>query len=161
LGLSLIFGVTLAIGGAVTSAPQLVLARTPTNWDVQVGSDVLDSRLTVSSFLPSALTIRIGDTVVWTYASSLVPHTVTFLDGGARLPDFVPNPTKPDEFLLGPAEDPRGRQDSVTAYSGVGLVNSGDLSFPDTSPFCMTFNRPGVYAYACMFRDERRDPGSV
>src|SRR3979411_1146449 len=113
-----IVAVTLAIGSVARSDPPTVLARTPTNWDVQVGKDVPDARLTANAFLPSALTIRVGDTVVWTQASSLVPHTVTFLDGGARLPDFVPNPTRPGELLLGPAEDPRGRQEPVTEYSG-------------------------------------------
>src|SRR5207253_534699 len=81
----------------------------------------------------------------------LVPHTVTFLDGNARLADFVPNPTGPGELLLGPAEDALGRQEPTTAYTPAGLVNSGDRAPPDASPFRMSFSRPGVYAYACMF----------
>jgi plastocyanin len=151
LGLRLIIAVTLAMGVVGRAEPLIAVASAATDWDVQVGSDVLDAGLTVNGFLPSALTIHVGDTVVWTQASSLVPHTVTLLDGSPRLPDFVPNPTTPGELLLGPAEDARGRQEPVTPYTGAGLVNSGDLAPPDASPFRMSFSRAGVYAYACMF----------
>ncbi len=150
LGLLLVFVLAISTGELGRSNLFGAAAQAASSWDVQVGNDVPDT-LTVNGFLPSALTIHVGDTVVWTQASSLVPHTVTFLDGNSRLPDFVSNPTAPGELLFGPAGDPSGRQEPVTMYAGAGMVNSGDLTPPDASPFRMTFSRPGVYAYACMF----------
>jgi plastocyanin len=148
---SLVSAVALVIGSSGSAVQPSSVALAATSWDIQVGGDVTDAVLTVNAFLPSTLTVHVGDTVTWTQASSLVPHDVAFLDGGPRLPDFAPSPTVQGELSLGPAAFPLARQDPVTAYAGTGVVNSGNLGVPDASPFRMTFSRPGVYAYACMF----------
>jgi plastocyanin len=76
-------------------------AATPTSgtsggtvWDVQAGDE--GDEFVLLRYFPDPLTIKAGDTVRWTDASKMEPHTVTFL-GGEAPPDLVvPEPQEGD-----------------------------------------------------------------
>ncbi len=138
--------VTLALSGR-TVVP---VAQAAQSWDVQVSGDVEADNLTVNAFLPSSLTVHVGDSVRWTLASQFAPHTVTFLAGTPRPTDFVPGPG-PGELSPGPGGAPAGPHGPNAAYDGSGLAGSGRLDAPDVSPYSLTFTQTGVYDYICTF----------
>jgi plastocyanin len=93
-------------------------------------------------FGAQALTVRVGDTVVWTQNDSNELHTVTFLDQGNEVPFFVGG------HLNQIGAMPAGG----SVYSGEGYVNSGVLTAGKR--FSLSFNRAGTYEYACLIHDE-------
>lgn len=111
---------------------------------VYVGS--ADMTAMVMRFVRTKVTIRTGETVTfdWALNKAPVPHTVTFGDEPAT---------------MAPVGDP-------TNYSG-GTLSSGVMLGPDFMPpgapstYAVTFTKPGVYHYLCMFHDGMGMIGTV
>ncbi|HEY8745072.1 MAG TPA: plastocyanin/azurin family copper-binding protein [Chloroflexota bacterium] len=130
-----------------TSIPVAQAAQT---WDVQVGGDLEEENIAVNAFLPSSVTVGVGDSVRWTLATQPKAHSVTFLAGAPRPADFVPGPG-PGELSPGPGGGPAGPRGPNAAYDGSGLAGSGRLDAPNASPYSLTFTQAGVYDYICTF----------
>ena len=102
-------------------------------------------------FVPTNLTIKAGDTVMWKQNSAMTPHTVTLLPNqGAPAPTVVePQGNGPPTVKLNPAIlAPAGG----TSYAGSGYYNSGfllPLMDPTPAPrdYALTFTAPGTYTY--------------
>jgi len=69
---------------AVSEPVQAPQAAAPRELTLLVGSG--EDTVSVNAFLPSKVTVRVGDTVIWKLNQPDEPHTTTFLSGGARLP---------------------------------------------------------------------------
>jgi plastocyanin len=99
-------------------------------------------------FLPTTLTVRRGDRVVWTLADPLEVHTVTFTSG-APTPDFLEvRPQAGGQPLLvipAPVAGPAGG----TTYTGQGYLNSGIVSIGNAVIFTVDAP-PGTYEYLCL-----------
>ena len=80
------------------------LAATATTWEVQVGGDDRANLLMTMAYFPDTLSVHVGDTVAWKFASF---HTVTFNAGKDPLPLFIPGPN-PGELAVGPGGFPSG-----------------------------------------------------
>jgi plastocyanin len=105
------------------------------------------------TYLPQEVTIKAGETVRWTYAGSMSPHTVTFLGGEAPIEDLVPvgGEAGPPAITINP--NSFFPSDSASQpYSGAGIVNSGWLGpFPGMAQsFEIVFAAPGEYGYYCI-----------
>ena len=93
-------------------------------------------------FGADALTVKVGDTVVWTQNDLNELHTITFLDQGKDVPFFV-------KGLLNPVgATPAGGK----AYSGSGFFNSGVLKAAQS--YSLRFDRAGTYTYVCLIHDD-------
>jgi plastocyanin len=126
-------------------------ARAADVWDVQVSGDVATDGIMANAFFPGTLTIHQGDTVRWTWATTLAPHTVSF-PGPYPPPNiFIPGP-QPGSVAGGPGFFVQG---DVTAgnhgsYDGTVATGSGVPLDSDAPPFTLTFAKPGVYPYLCL-----------
>lgn len=116
-----------------------------TNYNDWTGESV--GRATVMRFLPSVLTISVGDTVTWTNPDMMDPHTVTFAPDG-----------KYPEFPSAQALIPTGN----TTYDGSTFTNSGLImpmgappvkGVPTTTSYTLKFTKAGVYTYHCLIHD--------
>ena len=115
----------LLVGGLVRLAAPVQAATT---WQARVGVASADQAIQAHVFLPSLLTIDVGDTITWTFQAG-EPHTVTFLSGNP-----APSPFSP------PSGGP--------TYDGTGLVNSGLLN--NNATFSLTFTVAGTFGYVCL-----------
>ena len=112
---------------------------------VYVGAADMDAM--VMRFIASNVTVKVGHTVTFDMAKNMglpIPHTVT----------FGPEPPAPT-----PVGDP-------TAWDGTGTLSSGVLlppgfGPPGSSTYAVTFTKPGVYHYICMFHDDMGMVGTV
>jgi plastocyanin len=110
-------------------------------------------------YLPADLTVRRGDTVVWTNGDDFAPHTVTFTSGGP-VPPFLeprPQPAGPP-LVVAPARAvaPSGG----TVYTGTGFLNSGLVMYGNA--FAVTFEAPpGTYRFACVLHGALNHAGTV
>jgi plastocyanin len=119
------------------------------SWNVQVSAEDASTQLMGQGFYPSPLTIHVGDTVSWNWASSVI-HTVTFYGGEAPPTFLLPGPD-PGSLQAGPAFFPAGPQEPGAEYDGVGLASSG-AHFGPAEPdyrYSLTFTQPGVFEYVC------------
>ncbi len=107
---------------------------------------------TVMRFLPSDITVHVGDTVHFVNRDPYTPHTVTFGE----------EPPGGDVGLIAPANRSYPF-DTPTSYDGSFDLNSGFLlSFlPWGNTFSVTFTAPGTYPYICGLHDEMGMVGSV
>jgi plastocyanin len=110
-------------------------------------------------YLPADLTVRRGDTVVWTNGDDFAPHTVTFTSGEAVPPFLEPRPQPGGSpLVVAPARSvaPSGG----TVYTGSGFLNSGLIG--SGNAFAVTFAAPpGRYAYACVLHVGQNHTGTV
>ncbi|HLZ70080.1 MAG TPA: hypothetical protein VKV26_09265 [Dehalococcoidia bacterium] len=146
----MLFGLALLALPGVLTLPRHA-ARAATVWGVQVSGDVAAEGIMANAFFPGALTVHQGDSVRWTWATILAPHTVTF-PGPAATPDiFVPGPDA-GSVQGGPGFFPQGDigPDNSGTYDGSQVTGSGVPLSPDTPPFLLTFTRPGIYPYLCL-----------
>ncbi|GAC1464063.1 MAG: hypothetical protein PVSMB7_06580 [Chloroflexota bacterium] len=93
-------------------------------------------------FFPSALSIKVGDTLTWVDTDPSMPHTVTFAPDG-KYPDF-PSPA---------AVTPAGG----ATYDGTAFTNSGFITpagTPGNHPYTLKFTKAGVYMYHCLIHDD-------
>ena len=122
-----------------------------TTWKLLAGSAARDSRAEIYEFLNNDLTIKEGDTVVWSVKGPSI-HTVTF-HPGEEAPGFVtvvpqeggPPILQIDAKVAFPVR-PSGE------FDGTGYWNSGlmDIFEPDRpTSHTMTFTKAGVYDYIC------------
>jgi plastocyanin len=93
-----------------------------------------------------------------------VPHTVTFLSGGAA-PEFIllePQPAGPPKLLLNPAVLPPSPLPPAP-YAGEGLFHSGFLftGGPTPQEFTLAFSKPGTYKYLCLLHDPAGMNGTI
>jgi plastocyanin len=110
-------------------------------------------------FLPSEVTVRRGDTVVWAMPDPFEIHTVTFLSG-APPPGFIeprPQPSGPPQLVIpatvvGPA--------GGSTYTGQGAANSGILG--NGHAFFLRFDAPpGSYEYVCLIHPTMKSTVTV
>ena len=134
-----------------------------TVWHVQTGGTTFDESGELHEFLAKEITIREGDSVVWSTMSSDI-HTVTFHPGLPE-PGFVvvepqssgPPLVKVNPQLLFPVK-PGGE------FDGTGLWNSGFMSTtedPGGTAFTMTFTKTGVFDYVCVIHRAQGMVGTV
>ena len=112
-------------------------------------------------FLPGALSVARGDTVVWTRADAFDSHTVTFPGMGNVPPEFVQlRPQPSGEFLF--VQPAASRTRSIgAAYAGEGLANSGIMNSP-ASTYVLRFDAPpGTYEYLCLLHPEMKGTVTV
>src|SRR5579883_845256 len=101
-------------------------------------------------FLPVAVTVAPGDTVVWTNTDPVLPHTVTFSGPDGKLPDF------PSAQAVMPAG---GSSYDGSTFTNSGLV--GPAGTPTTQSYSLTFTTPGIYHYVCLIHRELGQVGTV
>ena len=108
-------------------------------------------QIEVNAIFPRQPTIRVGDAVRFTNPTTAppVPHTVTFVGGGAAPVFVVPAPSAggPAVLALNPElVDPAGG----STYSGQDYANSGLLiAGGGPTTFELTFDIPGTHRYYC------------
>jgi plastocyanin len=135
-----------------TAAPTEAETATPTpeaepqSFVVRAGST--EGPVRVRAFLPSELTIRVGDSLTWEPDADW--HTVSFVADAEPFPLIVPDPSSPADVILNPrvveAEPspfPAVFDDSVPFNSGVFGADFG----PGPS---LTFTRAGSFTYLCL-----------
>ncbi len=135
--------------GAAQAAPMAMSGR-PAIHAVAAG---LGNPAGVSAlrFLAEDITVRRGDSVVWTNPDGFEIHTVSFTSGGP-LPEFTevrPGPAGPmgPPMIVIPANVAGPAGGGV--YSGQGYANSGILGAGQS--FAMRFDAPaGKYEYVCL-----------
>lgn len=151
---------TLLAQGKALVAQTLAAAKPgggATPWEVSVGATD-GKQIDVDRFLPDTLTIKVGDTVRWTYHGMAEPHTVTFLGGTAYPQDPIVEMAAagPPAVVANPAVYyPTGSQ----SYDGKGLVGSGYIGVnaallggqpaPAGTTYQLTFTAAGTYPYYC------------
>ena len=124
----------------VAVAPGVVAAGEPLRLGVGVGEGTVSG----NAFVPGAVTVKVGDTVRWTWQSDEA-HSLTFGDGPAGT---APN-AWPMTGFTAPAAGASGPVDLGTAaYDGTGFVNSGLLS--KGSSASVTFTKAGTYGFICV-----------
>jgi plastocyanin len=108
------------------------------------------------NFYPGAVTVHVGDTIVWKHNSGAEPHTVTFL-GPVKDPGqgVIPDPAatvpvgSPPKLILNPMHaNPAGGPN----YDGSAFTNSGIIAadLPGPQEFKLTFTKAGTYDYLCL-----------
>ena len=143
----------------VSGAPETLPPATPRELTVLVGAG--KDTVAVNAFLPSKVTIRAGDTIMWELNHPEEFHTTVFLSGAETPPVFVPVPGGgPNELQVnqqlafptsGPTKPPE-------LYDGTGFYGSGIMyNFPAGPPgvppnydLRLTFTTPGTYEYLCV-----------
>ena len=112
----------------------------PRTWHAEVAIENKDHAIQGMAFLPGALWINVGDTVVWTVKAGDI-HTVTFIPPGTTLPPFTGAPSQ---------IFPQGG----SVYDGVSYFNSGLMSnFPGlgaATSYKLTFGVTGDFTYYCL-----------
>ena len=173
------FAAQVEIGvAALAEAEAAVAAATPAagaaaTVDVYAGAGGLN-QARIMRFIPRDVTVKVGDTVRWTNASTGEPHTVTFLGGTEP----------PEDVLVEPGADgaPKFIQNYQTlmpageaTFDGTGYHNSGFLGMPpeiqaqlglNGDTYELTFTEPGEYPYYCILHasgpdDEQGMAGTV
>lgn len=113
----------------------------PRTWHAVVGVQSKDMAIQGMAFLPHAIWVNVGDTIVWNAEGSDI-HTVTFLKPGQALPPF--NQNDPLQAL------PQGSH----VYDGVSYYNSGLMSampgLPGGQSYALTFGAVGDFSYNCL-----------
>lgn len=158
-------------------------------WFVRAGTNERRGHIDLEAFLPDALTVSQGDTVVW-YVDHVAPHTVTFpgtdglhpeflavqLPDGTMLPAPAPGEEPPPEVLaafMDPTASPRlvfvGGVPSGPGpvHDGRSTYNSGFIGehplvdFPMQKTWALTFGTPGVYHYDCLLHEMDGMAGTI
>jgi plastocyanin len=94
--------------------------------------------------MPTKATVTVGQKVIWSWADTKEPHSVTFFPPGRSAP--APG-SDPGLFAPTPPTAP---------YDGAVLVNSGlvPLGPQAVPPFEMTFAKAGTYGYSCVIHPQ-------
>lgn len=113
----------------------------PHTWYAQVGTASSDQAIQGAVFLPGALWIDRGDTVVWTVKAGEI-HTVTFLKPGQKEPLFSDSDPK------------QTTKQGGSHYDGKSYYNSGVLSsspaLHTATTYSLTFDVTGDFTYYCL-----------
>lgn len=160
-------------------------------WAVRAGASRRAGRLDAMAFLPQALTIREGDTVLW-YVDHVAPHTVTFPVPGQGHPDLIvatlpegeplppdmappaghgqhtPMVAPPDPSTARLVVGPGGRPFRPKAtYDGASFYNSGligehpGITVNLDKVWALTFDTPGDWEYLCVVHDPAGMKGRI
>ena len=136
--LSVLLGIETLLSTPSTFARS---APRPQTWHAVVGIQSKDQAIQGMAFLPGALWVNVGDTIVWTAKGADI-HTVTFLKPGQTPPPF--NQNDPLQVL------PQGKH----VYDGKSYYNSGLMSnmpgLPGGQKYTLTFGAKGDYTYYCL-----------
>ncbi len=134
-----------------------------TIWFVRAGNlNALtgDFHAQVYEFLPKELTIKAGDTVVWTSAEF---HAVTFDDAPPAPEAVIPQPVEgsPPLLVLNPEVFAPMRPSAI--YDPAQYFNSGDIGplAVNGLSWALTFSEPGTYTYLCGFHHEMGMEGAI
>ena len=100
----------------------------------------------IMGFLPSIITIHVGDKVVWKELEQNDVHTVTYVPPSMQIPAFG---TPQSLELVG--------NNSVLNASN--YYNSGPLAYGQS--YVLTFSKPGVYTIQCLIHNEMGMVGYV
>jgi len=140
---ALLIAALVAVGAWRSPALAQSAAQT---WEIQVGLTNQQTGAEVHAFGPNPITIRVGDTVSWKFASF---HTVTFNAFKPDLPVFVPGPG-PGEFMAGAGVFPAGPA-SGSSYDGSVQASSGAplQGPPDQFGYSLKFTKAGMFGYVC------------
>jgi plastocyanin len=122
-----------------------------TIWFVKAGAvefNTNDIRAHSFDFMPKDLTVKAGDTVIW---SSPFFHTVTFITAPPPPEPIVPKPQEggPPILALNPMVFAPAKPAAV--YDPMQYFNSGPIGTlsPGGLAWALTFDVPGVYKYIC------------
>ena len=123
-----------------------------TIWNVLAGSAGYDSRTEIYEFLAEEVTIKEGDTVVWSVKGPSI-HTVTF-HPEQDAPSFVTVlPQEAGPPILQVIPEVAFQRKPSGEFDGTGYWNSGlmDIFEPGRpTSFSMTFTKAGTYHYMCV-----------
>lgn len=122
-----------ACSGSQISTPSSPPQPQTIIWQAQTGASSQQEAYQGLNFYPNAITIDVGDTVVWTFPSG-EPHTVALL--GPR--SSPPPPTDPS------VSQPTG---GIT-YDGSTYTSSGFLLLGKS--YSLTFTKAGTYVVYCL-----------
>lgn len=140
---------------AATTNPEMVRSEPGPNdstfWYVPAGATAADPRVEVYDFFPKDITIKKGDTVIWT---SVFFHQIAFFPGQPA-PEFV-LPTEqvggPPLLIVNPVvafpAKPAGEYDGTQPFSS-GLIGLPAGALPGGTTFALTFSEPGTHEYVC------------
>lgn len=121
--------------------PELV--EPPRTLEIDAGS--VEGPIHIRAFLPSEVTIRVGDTLHW--AGVPGEHTVSFLAEGEGFPLIIPDPASPADVVFNPRVVAPEPNPLTGAFDGSAPFNSGLFDEAGTS---LTFSTPGSYQYRCL-----------
>lgn len=125
-----------------------------TFWHVPAGVVGADVRVSIFDFVPKNLTVKEGDTVIWT---SLSFHGVGFNPAGPYPDAFatIPQENGPPIITVEPLAvvpvRPSAQFDGTELF-GSGYLGGGPLGGgpqPGGTTFTMTFTKAGTYEYVC------------
>jgi len=119
-------------------------AQTYTVW---VGYEDLALGLNIAKYIPDALMIHAGDTVVFQQKTH-DPHTVTFYRPPNPLPDIFINGFEANPRAIFPSPNPLPQPYNGSYYAGSGLMTLAPVPGAATS-WTVTFSTVGVFKYAC------------
>lgn len=134
-----------SMGGVVEVLPRPTAAKV---YHVQSGYDNGTPKDEALAFFPQALSIHVGDTVIWSPGFHNVVFGPAAVLAQLHATFITPQPQKqgPPQLTLNPKVIyPYGGN----TYDGTGVVNSGLLVAPKPHTFALTFTRPGTYRYQC------------
>ncbi len=125
-----------------------------TVWFVQAGGLGSDTGAELTEFFPKDLTIKEGDTVVWTSESF---HNVAFHPGRMHPLFMIPKGPSEGRPLLTANSEVVFRSKPSTEFEGTGFWSAGLIGSRPLAPvippggttFIMTFSKAGVYDYMC------------
>lgn len=133
-----------ACSGSQVSAPSSPPQPQTIIWQAQTGASSQQEAYQGLNFYPNAITIDVGDTLVWTFPSG-EPHTVALL--GPR--SSPPPPTDPS------VSQPAG---GIT-YDGSTYTSSGFLLLGNS--YSLTFTKAGTYIVYCLIHPGMRQTITV
>jgi len=125
------------------------VARAADVWTVQVGGDRDAGTISVNSFLPSTLSVHLGDVVDFHF-TAVTPHSV-WLPAGEPTPPLIGPGPGAGELALGPAffPIPAGPERTDVTFDGRTSFNAGVPAGGEESSFRVTFAVAGVFPYLC------------
>jgi plastocyanin len=159
-------------------------------WSVRAGSEWHNGHIDFMAFMPSDVTVRQGDTVLW-YIDNNAPHTVTFHgddnaptdvimlqlpDGTMMSMDPMAGPPPPPPGAIDPSQMPRlvvgpGAMPfkASPTHNGHSTYNSGLFGIFGNEPvvpgapntFALTFDVPGTFHYECELHESLGMVGNV
>lgn len=130
----LIPGIHAAAGVMLLLTTSLAIshpALAAVTWRATAGAQTGDKGIQALAFLPNEITVDVGDSITWTFATDEI-HTLTFLAPGQQPPPFQIAPVTPDNFV----------------YHGTEFVNSGTKVTGQS--YTVSFATPGDFQFVCL-----------
>ncbi|OGF55087.1 MAG: hypothetical protein A2Z21_04705 [Candidatus Fraserbacteria bacterium RBG_16_55_9] len=130
------------------------------NWTVLAGKGKNDESLQALRFLPENIVIHVGDSITWELGSA-EEHTIYFTAGELPPALVEVGPDGRDYFnpaIFFPSEGTTN--DGTAPFSG-GVLSGSEAGSESSSSLTLTFTRPGIYEYLCMFHPGMKGTVSV